>query len=182
MQCPGSPRHDPNLACQHRYCAHVVVEFGRGVTQRDKIPVSRLKIRCLRLGEWLNDEVVNYVLALYQARNDAATANDRLLRCYFFGTMFYPTLLAHGYTRVRRHTAAKHGIDIFAQELLFVPIHCFKNHWALAVVNWVDKRFEYFDSCGYSDNGVLSNLRSYVRGGRDEGQAGGCHLGRLRLD
>ena len=182
VQCPGSPRHDPNLACQHRYCAHVVVEFGRGVTQRDKIPVSRLKIRCLRLGEWLNDKVVNYVLALYQARNDAATANDRLLRCYFFGTMFYPTLLAHGYTRVRRHTAAKHGIDIFAQELLFVPIHCFKNHWALAVVNWVDKRFEYFDSCGYSDNGVLSNLRSYVRGGRDEGQAGGCHLGRLRLD
>jgi sentrin-specific protease 1 len=172
MQCPGSPRHDPNLACQHRYCAHVVVEFGRGVTQRDKIPVSRLSIRCLRLGEWLNDEVVNYVLALYQARNDAATAGDRLLRCYFFGTMFYPTLLAHGYTRVRRHTAAKHGIDIFAQELLFVPIHCFKNHWALAVVNWVDKRFEYFDSCGYSDNGVLSNLRSYVADEMKDKQGG----------
>ena len=158
--CRGSPRHNSKLDCQHRHCNSVLVEFGRG--ENNKIPVTRLKIRCLRLGEWLNDEVANYVLSLYQARNDAATAGDGLLPCYFFNTMFYPTLVKHGYPRVRRHTLAKHKIDIFAQALIFVPIHCGTNHWTLAVVNSLDRRFEYFDSCGGPDNGVLRNVRSYV--------------------
>jgi len=158
--CPGSPLDPKKEKCQHRQCNLVLVEFGRGVTQRDKIPVSRLSIRCLRLGEWLNDEVINYVFAQYQARNDAG---DGLLPCYFFSTMFYTNLMDKGYKSVRRWTAAKHKIDIFTQALIFIPIHCGSGrHWTLAVVNSVDMRFEYFDSCGGPDNGVLTNVRSYV--------------------
>ena len=95
---------------------------------------------------------------------DVRKALELRRRCwhYFFNTMFYPTLVEQGYARVRRHTAAKHKIDIFAQALIFVPIHCGTNHWTLAVVNSLDKRFEYFDSCGGPDNGVLRNVRSYV--------------------
>ena len=53
-------------------------------------------------------------------------------------------------------------VDVFAKDLLICPIHCGGNHWTLAVVNLLDKRFEYFDSLRGGDGGVLDNLRRYM--------------------
>ena len=38
-------------------------------------------------------------------------------------------------------------IDIFALDKVLGPIHL-GNHWCLAVINFQDKRFEYYDSLG----------------------------------
>ena len=69
------------------------------------------------------------------------------------------------YSRVRRWTMAKkmaHG-DVFGMDLVLVPIHCNGNHWTLAVINFVDKRFEYHDSLRGSGRHVIKNLRDWLR-------------------
>ena len=126
-------------------------------------PVSRLKIRCLMPTEWLNDEVVNFSMGLLQVRNDCATAADALPRCHFFPSHFYTKLYeasAYEYAGVKQWTKK---VDVFAKDLLFCPIHCHGNHWTLAVVNLLDKRLEYFDSLRGGDEGVLANLRRYLK-------------------
>ena len=126
-------------------------------------PVSRLKIRCLEPTEWLNDEVVNFFMGLLKARGDAATEADALPRCHFFNTNFYTKLYeksVYEYAKVKRWTRK---VDVFAKDLLICPIHCHGNHWTLAVVNLLDKRFEYFDSLSGGDGGVLANLRRYIK-------------------
>lgn len=127
-------------------------------------PVSRLKIRCLKPTEWLNDEVINFCMGLLKARGDAATEADALPRCHFFTSMFYPKLYSdksvYEYTAVKRWTRK---VDVFTKDLLICPIHCHGNHWTLAVVNLLDKRFEYFDSLSGGDGGVLANLRRYIK-------------------
>ena len=127
-------------------------------------PVSRLKIRCLAPTEWLNDEVINFFMGLLKARQDAATAAAAVLQCHFFTSMFYPKLYsdkcAYEYAAVKRWTRK---VDLFAKDLLICPIHCHGNHWTLAIVNLLDKRFEYFDSLSGGDGGVLANLRRYIK-------------------
>ena len=126
-------------------------------------PVSRLKILCLTPTEWLNDEVVNFFMGLLQARSDGATEADALPRCHFFLSQFYTKLYAssaYEYARVKEWTK---NVDVFAKDLLICPIYCHGNHWTLAVVNLLDKRFEYFDSLRGGDGGVLANLRRYIK-------------------
>ena len=139
------------------------------INELDGTPVSRLKIRCLIPTEELNDEVVNFFMGLLRARGDAATEEDALPRCHFFTSMFYTKLCYQGeykYADVKRWTDRRHPIDVFAKDLLICPIHCPRpdtgDHWTLAVVNLLEKRFEYFDSLRGNDGGVLANLRRYM--------------------
>ena len=135
-------------------------------------PVSRRKILCLRPLEWLNDEVVNCFMGLLQARQDADA--DALLRCHFFTSQWYAKLTEGGryeFVRVKRWTKK---VDVLVKDLLIFPIHRNGNHWTLAVVNFLEKRFEYFDSMSHQDEhtgeylapedgGVLANLRLYIK-------------------
>jgi len=127
-------------------------------------PVTRLKILCLQPMEWLNDEVVNFFMELLKARDSAAHAADGLPRCHFFTSLFYAKLndprQGYQYAGVKRWTRK---VDLFAKDLLICPIHCHGNHWTLAVVNLLDKRFEYFDSLSGGDGGVLAHLRRYLK-------------------
>ena len=92
----------------------------------------------------------------------------RFPKCHIFSTMFYPKLMQNAtfdYSRVRRWTMAKkmaHG-DVFGMDLVLVPIHCNGNHWTLAVINFVDRRFEYHDSLRGSGRHVIKNLRDWLR-------------------
>jgi sentrin-specific protease 1 len=138
---------------------HEAILQAKGQVQAPaQCAVSRAKILCLRPGEWLNDEVVNFFMGLLQARADAAAGP---LRCHFFTSQWYAKLTeacTFQFARVKRWTK---NVDIFALDLLFIPIHCNGNHWTLAVVNFCDKRFEYFDSIGHKDD----HTGEYVRGG-----------------
>ena len=166
--CRGANK-DPTRECKHPFCAEVINDVLHFA------PVSRLKIRCLQRTEWLNDEVINIYMGLLKARGDAATEADALPRCHFFTTMFYAKLYSdmsvYQFTEVKRWTKK---VDIFAtKDLIICPIHCHGNHWTLGIVNFRDKRFEYFDSVSAKckdtgeylcsdDGGVLKNLRRYI--------------------
>ena len=141
------------------------------LAELNNVPVSRRDIATLRPGEWLNDEVINFYMELLKQRASADMSlgdGKRFPKCHIFRTMFYPKLMQNAtfdYSRVRRWTMAKkmaHG-DVFGMDLVLVPIHCNGNHWTLAVINFVDKRFEYHDSLRGSGRHVIKNLRDWLR-------------------
>ena len=141
------------------------------LAELNNVPVSRRDIATLRPGEWLNDEVINFYMELLKQRASADMSlgdGKRFPKCHIFSTMFYPKLMQNAtfdYSRVRRWTMAKkmaHG-DVFGMDLVLVPIHCNGNHWTLAVINFVDRRFEYHDSLRGSGRHVIKNLRDWLR-------------------
>jgi len=139
------------------------VDESEVINEVDNVPVTREKILCLQPREWLNDEVINFFMGLLKARS---AASAQLPKSHFFNTMFYAKLSGVGgagvydYTGVKRWTRR---VDLFAKDLLVCPIHCHGNHWTLALVNFYDKRFEYFDSLSGGDGGVLGDLRRYLK-------------------
>jgi len=79
-------------------------------------------------------------------------------KCHFFNSFFYP-LLQKGYSRVAKWTKK---VDIFSMDKVILPIHL-GNHWCLAVINFQDKRFEYYDSLGGDNPQCLQLLRQYLQ-------------------
>lgn len=91
--------------------------------------------------------------------NERAKQTGVKLHC--FSSMFYALLSEKGfsYHRVQRWTRR---FDVFSMERIVIPIHL-GNHWCLAVINFAEKKFEYYDSLGAENHKVLERLRMWVK-------------------
>ncbi|KAJ9549496.1 hypothetical protein OSB04_022039 [Centaurea solstitialis] len=122
-------------------------------------------LRCLRLGAWLNDEVINVYLELLKEREKKEP--QKFLKCHFFSTFFYKKLtsgrIGYDYKSVRRWTTQKKlGYSLFESfKQIFVPVHK-EIHWCLAVINKKEAKFQYLDSLGGFDEHVMSVLAKYI--------------------
>lgn len=121
---------------------------------------------------WLNDEVINFYMKLLQGRS---WRNWDRHKCAFMNTFFYQLLSggSHGeyrYANVKRWTKGnkwKKIVDgkcknIFALDKLIFPVHVGKMHWCCGVVNFKDKRIEYYDSMGGAARNFFRNMRQYL--------------------
>lgn len=70
-------------------------------------------------------QVVNFYLSLIQERS----GKDGKPSVHVFNTFFYPTIMQHGHSRVKRWTKQ---VDIFSKDLIIIPVHL-GMHWCLAV-------------------------------------------------
>jgi sentrin-specific protease 1 len=77
----------------------------------------------------------------------------KLPKCFCFNTFFYPSMVKD-YSRVRGWTKRR-NVDIFAMDKVFVPVHK-GNHWCMAVINFRDKKIEYYDSLAGGPGQALS--------------------------
>lgn len=68
----------------------------------------------------------------------------------------------YSYSSVR-NWSKKRGAKIIEMDKVLIPIHVSGNHWCLAVINFLQKRFEYYDSMGGRNESLLQHLRSYVK-------------------
>jgi hypothetical protein len=125
--------------------------------------VERRHLDCLYARDpllmWLNDEVINFYMALIEAR-----AGNKQVCC--FSTFFYQRLMpveaspsSYRFSQVKRwmpKDLKSRGLQsIFQFSQLFLPLHVDGTHWVLVVVLCRDKKFWYYDSL--SDSGsVLS--------------------------
>ncbi|XP_076328091.1 sentrin-specific protease 1-like isoform X1 [Tachypleus tridentatus] len=126
----------------------VLVEgFRLSITRRDMETLAGLN--------WLNDEVINFYMNLLMERGK----QENFPSVYAFNTFFYPKLAAGGHSALRRWTRK---IDIFSYDLLLVPVHL-GMHWCLAVVNFQDKKIEYYDSMDGQNGECLKALRTYLQ-------------------
>eukprot|EP00200_Dunaliella_tertiolecta_P009027 CAMPEP_0202371118 /NCGR_PEP_ID=MMETSP1127-20130417/2592_1 /ASSEMBLY_ACC=CAM_ASM_000462 /TAXON_ID=3047 /ORGANISM="Dunaliella tertiolecta, Strain CCMP1320" /LENGTH=710 /DNA_ID=CAMNT_0048967269 /DNA_START=106 /DNA_END=2238 /DNA_ORIENTATION=- len=142
--------------------------------EQSSIPLTRKKLRCLRDGDWLNDEVINVAMALLQERDTAARQRGSSFpKCHFFNSFFLNKLFkdehAYKYANVRRWTLPKR-LEKYGQasscllecDRLVVPVHCGQTHWACALIDLQQRQLHYFDSLRGSHNGVLDHLAQWI--------------------
>ncbi|KAJ0244372.1 Ubiquitin-like-specific protease 1A [Hirschfeldia incana] len=131
--------------------------------ESSNIDISVEKLRCLKPGQWLNDEVINLYLVLLKERE--AREPNKFIKCHFFNTFFFTKLVHSGtgynYSAVRRWTLMKKlGYHLIDCDKIFIPIHM-NIHWTLAVINIKERKFQYLDSFKGREPKILDALARY---------------------
>jgi hypothetical protein len=124
------------------------------------VHVTREKIRCLRPGVWLNDEVVNFYMQLLLTRDRRLCTEDPARRpSHFFNSFFLEKLMGgpegYSFAGVKRWPKKAKIEDVFDLDKIFFPVNLSQTHWCLAVVFMAKKRIQVrgcFGGCedGYS--------------------------------
>ncbi|CAF0993332.1 unnamed protein product [Rotaria sordida] len=121
-------------------------------------PITRKDIRTLRGLTWLNDEVVNFYLALV-ARESGTSGN---LHVYAFSTFFYSKLTKDGPTHTSWDRWMRRGnVAFFDYDLILIPIHQ-GNHWTLTTIDFRSRCIGYYDSLGGTDDMCLGRIYAFV--------------------
>lgn len=142
--------------------------------------------------EWMNDSGIGFYLEMLNRRNDQMRATKGykgpLLNSYFFPINFYDRIYAdkkkydfmraNGKDRQKRTEEEEKnkdpmtGIylpekeqrgDVFERDLAFMIVNKGGWHWTLVVVNFIDKRIEYFDGFGTSGDTYVNHLRRWLK-------------------
>lgn len=108
---------------------------------------------------WLNDEVINFYMALLTERSELR-ANDGYPKVYAMSTFFLTSFERSGYAGVRRWTRK---IDIFSVDIIPIPVHVGQMHWCMAIINFKEKTINYYDSMGHPNAKVLGYLSDYLK-------------------
>ncbi|KAJ6637597.1 Sentrin-specific protease 1 [Pseudolycoriella hygida] len=106
--------------------------------------------------KWLNDEVINFYMSLLTERG----SQEGYSKVYAMNTFFIQRLFSGGYSAVKRWTKK---VDLFACDIIPVPVHVGGIHWCMAIINMKEKTIKYYDSMGGPNNKVLSALEDYLR-------------------
>jgi len=145
--------------------ARTDAEEAEVLAEHRNIPLRRADAARLRPAEWLNDEVINGYINLLSDRNERRVAADpdHHPRVYFQSTFFYAKLVpprtGYDYAGVRRWTRK---VNVFAYDLMVVPINVANTHWALAAIDFGARTVAYYDSLGATGSAVTDALRRWV--------------------
>ncbi|KAI5479733.1 sentrin-specific protease 1 [Pseudohyphozyma bogoriensis] len=134
--------------------------------------VTRKDILTLRGLTWLNDEPITFYSVMINNRSkkfdDVPGRTDengvKYKKAFSFNSFFYkkfctPESQQGGYKGVKRWSRRA---DLFAQDIVIIPINQHNSHWVCAAINFALKRFEYYDSLGGPNPGVYRKLREYI--------------------
>jgi sentrin-specific protease 1 len=121
--------------------------------------------------QWLNDEIINFYGAMILSRSEdckenpgakgAAHGRKIPLNVHYFSTFFWSKLQGEGYERARLAKWTK-KIDIFAKDVVLIPINHNNSHWTGAAINFRMKRIESYDSMNLNRRQVFKGLRHYI--------------------
>ena len=53
-------------------------------------------------------------------------------------------------------------VDIFAKDIVLLPINLGNSHWVCAAINMKRRRFEFYDSMGRMSSAITDTLRGYL--------------------
>ncbi|GBG83759.1 hypothetical protein CBR_g37560 [Chara braunii] len=118
---------------------HVLSTFGDDqvrITAKDPLIV-------LLVDGNLNDEVVNFYMALSGSTACVTLETSSGLRVFSFNSFFFSKLQLHGHDGVERWAK---NVDLLHFDMIFVPVHKDNDHWILLSINLRDNVFEIFDS------------------------------------
>lgn len=127
------------------------------------IEMTRKNIACLRDRQWLNDEVINFYMAMLLERDERLSAGlPGRLTSHFFNSFFVAKLLEqdrYTYSNVRRWTKK---FDITTKDKIFCPVNVHNTHWTMAVVYMQKREIHYYDSMSGSGHDYLQALKKWV--------------------
>jgi sentrin-specific protease 1 len=134
------------------------------VVDKFNIDITVGKLVCLRRNTWLNDEVVNFYMAMLQERDArlCSASNGARLPSHYFNSFFMTKLLENGqynYGQVKRWSKK---FDVFALDRVFIPINLNNTHWVMAVVFVQKKEIHYYDSMSGSGKRYLDAMLKWL--------------------
>ena len=129
------------------------------------VGVTATELEDLQPREWLNDKIMEvYCLLLAKMAKQRGLNVDVIKNSFFYSRLAswrYKYDDVKSWTRVRRG-----GLSYLSHEKLMVPINKGANHWVMAIINFSNKRIEYYDSLPPETNdfrtNVFRNLRSWL--------------------
>ncbi|CAK9078403.1 Putative ubiquitin-like-specific protease 1B [Durusdinium trenchii] len=163
------PKGVPEITPEEKQLAEEAL-YGSGrpdevVASRFSVEVTRRQMECLRPGEWLNDEVINFYYKLLQERGKSVEGSPK---CWFTNSFFWPKLSGnnskdYNYKEVRRWTV-KAKVDIFEMDYVIFPMNIGESHWAMGAIDLKEKGFRYFDSMfSKPPSNFVAFLRRYLQ-------------------
>jgi sentrin-specific protease 1 len=134
------------------------------VVDKFNIDITVGKLVCLRRNTWLNDEVVNFYMAMLQERDArlCSAGDGTRLPSHYFNSFFMTKLLENGqynYGQVKRWSKK---FDVFALDRVFIPINLNNTHWVMAVVYVQKKEIHYYDSMSGSGKRYLDAMLMWL--------------------
>ena len=148
-----------------------------------ELVLTRKDLSYLKPGQWLNDECVNYYIALLRDRHLEQCKKARTLPSVgFFNSYFYTKLTnvgldarprGYSYSNVRRWTKPaklkKLGLDgrnsIFELDWVLFPVNIENQHWVCGGLNIKAQQFVYLDSLRRAKEAraFFAIMREYVK-------------------
>ena len=115
-------------------------------------------LRTLNEGELVNDEVINGMGKLIEARG-----RDAHRRPYVFVHSFIDMLSRDGFASVKRWTARGLGkADLYARRAVFFPVNVDDEHWILIVADMDARTLTSYDSLGREHSTRLGLIERYL--------------------
>ncbi|KAK1938523.1 ulp1 protease family, C-terminal catalytic domain containing protein [Babesia divergens] len=148
-------------------------DSSRVLVERFGIKMTPNHLSCLDGPNWLNDEVINFFIGMVQERNDFLIEQsvEKVPKCFCFNTFFFNMLSGgddpktnYNYRAVSRWTTRR-KVDVFAVDILLIPVHAYKAHWCLGVVDMrpASRRILLFDSLRGSHRMFFKNIRRWLQ-------------------
>jgi len=173
---PLQSKYRPITSSEEQVITETMGLSGRTIIQTQfGINMTVRLLNCLTPGVWLNDEVINFWLAMVQQRTNKRARSDKYplkhkARVFIMNSFFWPRLYNNGvytYKNVRRWTKKsklkKMGVDsIFDLDKFLFPVHVNRTHWCAGVINFKQKRIEYYDSLGGCHDQFFKLCRKYL--------------------
>ncbi|KAK0233372.1 cysteine proteinase [Armillaria fumosa] len=141
------------------------------VSKYEREQVTGQDLQRLKPGQWLNDEIINFYGAMILGRSEASKENPAvngaakgkvtLLNVHYFSTFFWSKLDKDGYEKARLAKWTK-KFDIFAKDMVLIPVNHNNMHWTAAAINFRCKRIESYDSMNMNRQLVFKHLRHYL--------------------
>jgi len=140
---------------------------------KGKIVLTVADFRRLEAEKWLNDEVMNSLVALINHRAQRVScmlaaglpAAAGIPRAFMFNTFFFSRLSeragCYDYDGVRTW-AVKNGLDVSSVDRILIPVNVENLHWVLVVVDVKGRRFLFFDSLNGTAAAVLRMVRRWL--------------------
>ncbi|KAK0465314.1 uncharacterized protein EV420DRAFT_1513860 [Desarmillaria tabescens] len=141
------------------------------VSKYEREQVTGQDLQRLKPGQWLNDEIINFYGAMILGRSEASKENPAVngaakgkktpLNVHYFSTFFWSKLDKDGYEKARLAKWTK-KFDIFAKDMVLIPVNHNNMHWTAAAINFRHKRIESYDSMNMNRQLVFKLLRHYL--------------------
>ncbi|PBK77068.1 cysteine proteinase [Armillaria solidipes] len=141
------------------------------VSKYEREQVTGQDLQRLKPGQWLNDEIINFYGAMILGRSEASKENPAVngaakekvtpLNVHYFSTFFWSKLDKDGYEKARLAKWTK-KFDIFAKDMVLIPVNHNNMHWTAAAINFRRKRIESYDSMNMNRQLVFKRLRHYL--------------------
>ena len=147
------PRPQNEMVVAFKYSVEITIESIKTLTGKN----------------WLNSEVITFYLEWWAERVGAGISLKMPTstfgpKCYIMTTYFYYRLKkeqgSYNFGNIKRWTK---GIDIFALDMVIIPINEIEDHWYLAIINIRLRRIEIYDSIGAKRLDVVEDLFRYVK-------------------